>query len=115
MIFLRPQAEPVLPEDLPTACKEYKDTDPAKYQAALDDDEYYCHFVFQDTYDRVAWSGAVACAISVVLAAIVIVARDIMKVFDCCGVTKGAMAAQAPMRSLTTMSAGYAVNTQAAN
>eukprot|EP00961_Rhodomonas_salina_P209198 2823512-Rhodomonas_salina.1 len=57
---------------------------------------------------RVAWAGAVACAVCVVLVSIIVIARDVLKVFDCCGVTKGAMAAGPPMRILTTMSAGYA-------
>eukprot|EP00286_Rhodomonas_abbreviata_P023774 CAMPEP_0181294394 /NCGR_PEP_ID=MMETSP1101-20121128/3576_1 /TAXON_ID=46948 /ORGANISM="Rhodomonas abbreviata, Strain Caron Lab Isolate" /LENGTH=123 /DNA_ID=CAMNT_0023399047 /DNA_START=28 /DNA_END=399 /DNA_ORIENTATION=+ len=79
---------------------------------AAEDEDHYCNFVHQEVFDDVSWSGAVSLAISVVLVAIIIVTRDIMKVFDCCGVTKGQIQ-QAPIRSLTTMSAGFAPNTHA--
>ncbi len=73
------------PDDLPSACKKYKDTNPEKYANALADDEYYCHFVYQETFEKCTWAGAVATGCLVVVVVIVVIARDFLKVFDCCG------------------------------
>mmetsp|Transcript_30784 Transcript_30784/g.47518 ORF Transcript_30784/g.47518 Transcript_30784/m.47518 type:complete len:121 (+) Transcript_30784:36-398(+) len=89
-------------EDMPKGCPP----------EALGDDEHYCRFVFEDRFNEVAWGGAVATAVCVVLVALTIIARDVLKLWDCCGVTQGSAPKAAPLRSLTTMSAAYAPNTQ---
>lgn len=74
------------------------------------DPDHYCNYIDWGEYQRIQVAGIAITIATAAVAVVVVLARDIMKVWTCGGLTEDG-APTMPNRQLTTMSAAYAPET----